>query len=251
MPVELPSCWLGEGWTVQWDRATVTAVWSPWEYAGNHRVLGFVEIVLAVVLVTEQDKFSVDNQVKLLFGSVCPPFFCIPSSCNSLLRTLIFGLSSCRYIYLAMWYFSQVCLKVSFSRTYLFAHPLAFPKTERWQVLICCPWCSHASSASPFCITIGSHKSSHVYPLVPDGATRIVSLGKSNGQKRSPCLKCLAPWAGLRKFLHPRVVAEPCVPSTHIIISKRGPIWSLLLLLSSSLLPLDALWIEFPGVLKA
>lgn len=120
-----------------------------------------------MISVTEQDKFSVDNQVKLLFGSVCPPFFCIPSSCNSLLRTLIFGLSSCRYIYLAMWCFAQVCLKVSFWRAYLFARPLSFLKTERWQVLICCPWCSPASSASPFCITIGSHKSPHVYHWYP------------------------------------------------------------------------------------
>lgn len=41
---------------------------------GTVRVLGFVEIVLAVVSVTEQAKFSVDNQVKPLFGSDCPFF---------------------------------------------------------------------------------------------------------------------------------------------------------------------------------
>lgn len=43
---------------------------------GTVRVLGFAgDCSCRVILVTEQDKFSVDNQVKLLFGSVCPPLF--------------------------------------------------------------------------------------------------------------------------------------------------------------------------------
>lgn len=78
MPTELPSCWLGEGGQscrTEAQRLRFEVIES---MLGTVRVLGFVEIVLAVVSVTEQAKFSVDNQVKPLFGSDCPFFSVFP-----------------------------------------------------------------------------------------------------------------------------------------------------------------------------
>lgn len=58
MPIELPSCWLGEdgqSCRTEAQRLRFEALQS---MLGTVRVLGFVEIVLTVVSVTEQDKFS-------------------------------------------------------------------------------------------------------------------------------------------------------------------------------------------------